>query len=85
MAVCQFSPYPLRAPRLSPALDAALEELRAVGLKPKVGTISAYVEGTDEALFEGLKRAFRAAASRGHVVLVATVSNACPSGPGADA
>jgi uncharacterized protein YqgV (UPF0045/DUF77 family) len=79
MLSCQFSLYPLREPRLSPVLDAALAELRDAGLHPVVSTMSTYVEGEEDSVFNGLKRAFRAAAARGDVVLVATVSNACPS------
>lgn len=78
MTTCQFSLYPLRQPRLGPILDTASAELRAVGLQPEVGSMSTYLEGSDDALFEGLKRAFRAAAGQGDLVLVAIVSNACP-------
>jgi uncharacterized protein YqgV (UPF0045/DUF77 family) len=76
---CQFSFYPLRQPRVSPALDAALAELRDAGLHPIVGAMSTYIEGDENSVFDGLKRAFRAAAARGDTVLVATVSNACPT------
>jgi uncharacterized protein YqgV (UPF0045/DUF77 family) len=79
MLSCQFSLYPLREPRLGPVLDAALAELRDAGLQPVVGTMSTYVEGEEDSVFDGLKRAFLAAAARGDIVLVATVSNACPT------
>ncbi len=81
MVACQFSLYPLREPRLGPALDKALAELRAAGLEPEVGTMSTFVEGEGAVVFDGLRRAFEAAAERGGVVLVATVSNACPIEP----
>lgn len=77
MITCQFSLYPLRQPELGPMLDVALNELRSAGLEPRVGTMSSYVEGDADAVFEGLKRAFKAAAEEGDVVLVTTVSNAC--------
>ena len=79
MLSCQFSLYPLREVSLSPILDAALAELRGAGLHPVVDTMSTYVEGDEDSVFDGLKRAFRAAAARGDIVLVATVSNACPT------
>lgn len=41
------------------------------------GTMNSVVEGDEAAVFDGLRQAFRAVASRGFVVLVATVSNAC--------
>jgi uncharacterized protein YqgV (UPF0045/DUF77 family) len=81
MVSCQFSLYPLRAAHLGPSLDAALAGLRAAGLEPRVGVMSSYVEGELDTVFEGLKRAFKAAADRGDAVLVATVSNACPVEP----
>lgn len=81
MVACQFSLYPLRESRISPALEGAIAGLRAAGLEPEVGTMSTYVEGEGTAVFDGLRRAFEAAAERGDVVLVATVSNACPIEP----
>jgi uncharacterized protein YqgV (UPF0045/DUF77 family) len=81
MVACQFSLYPLREQKLGPILNEAVMELRAVGLRPDVGTMSTYVEGADATVFDGLRRAFEAAAGRGDVVLVATVSNACPVDP----
>jgi uncharacterized protein YqgV (UPF0045/DUF77 family) len=82
MVACQFSLYPLREPRIGPALDRALAELRAAGLEPEVGTMSTFVAGEGTAVFDGLRRAFEAAAEGGDVVLIATVSNACPVNPG---
>lgn len=81
MVTCQFSLYPLREPELGPVLNEALAELRSAGLEPKVGTMSTLFEGDETAVFNGLRRAFEAAAQRGDVVLVATVSNACPIEP----
>jgi len=77
MVTCQFSLYPLREPTLSPALERAMEGVRSTGLTPRVGSMSTYIEGDEDAVFEALKRAFRAAAEEGELVLVATVSNAC--------
>jgi uncharacterized protein YqgV (UPF0045/DUF77 family) len=77
MVTCQFSLYPLREPDLSPVLERALEGVRSTGLTPRVGSMSSYIEGDEDAVFEALKRAFRRAAEEGELVLVATVSNAC--------
>lgn len=81
MIACQFSLYPLRETHLGPALDEAMDALRKKGLSPTVGTMSTYVEGDEDAVFDGLKLAFKAVAQRGDVILVATVSNACPVEP----
>lgn len=85
MVTCQFSLYPLREPRISPVLDGALAEMRAKGLEPEVGGMSTSVVGDETAVFDGLRRAFEAVAKRGDVVLVATISNACPVEPGRSA
>jgi uncharacterized protein YqgV (UPF0045/DUF77 family) len=77
MVTCQFSLYPLREPTLSPALERAMEGVRSTGLTPRVGSMSTYIEGDEDAVFEALKRAFQGAAEEGELVLVATVSNAC--------
>lgn len=82
MIACQFSLYPLREAHLAPAIEEALAVLRDQGLRPVTGSMSTYVEGDENAVFEGLKRAFQALAGHGDVVLVATVSNACPAEPG---
>jgi uncharacterized protein YqgV (UPF0045/DUF77 family) len=81
MITCQFSLYPLHEAHVGPAIDEALDALRQMGLTPTVGAMSTYIEGEDGAVFEALKRAFQSVAHRGHVVLVATVSNACPVEP----
>lgn len=81
MVTCQFSLYPLREPRIGPVLDQALGELEAAGLHPQVGSMSTLVEGDETVVFHGLRRVFEAAARKGSVVLVATVSNACPVEP----
>ena len=79
MVTCQFSLYPLREPSLGPALERAMEGIRSVGLTPRVDSMSTYVEGDEDVVFEALKRAFRLSAEKAEVVLVVTVSNACGS------
>jgi uncharacterized protein YqgV (UPF0045/DUF77 family) len=78
MISCQFSLYPLGVEDLSPAIDAAVAEMRAMGLELDVGPMSTQVTGETGAVFEGLRRAFEAVAGEGHVVMTVTVSNACP-------
>jgi hypothetical protein len=43
------------------------------------GTMSSLIVGDDVVVFAALQEAFRRAAGRGHVVMVATFSNACPA------
>ena len=78
MISCQFSLYPLGTEILGPAIDAAVGELRSLGLETEVGPMSTYVTGEGAVIFEGLRRAFDAVAREGGVVMTVTVSNACP-------
>jgi uncharacterized protein YqgV (UPF0045/DUF77 family) len=78
MVSCQLSLYPLGTEDLSPAIEAAVEELRRLGLAVEVGPMSTYVTGEDDAVFRGIRNAFAAVAGRGQVVMTITLSNACP-------
>jgi uncharacterized protein YqgV (UPF0045/DUF77 family) len=62
---CQFSLYPLGVADLSPAIDAAVAEMRALGLELSVGSMSTQVMGDASLVFEGLKRAFDVAGREG--------------------
>ncbi len=73
----QVSLYPLRQTSLSEPIDHLLRVLHSRGLEVRPGPMSTLVLGSVEALFDGLEQAFREAADRGEVVMVATFSNAC--------
>jgi len=74
----QISLYPLRQDHLSPAIREMQEVLTAAGLDVTRGPMSTLVIGDDVAVFDALKESFLRAAATGHVVMTATVSNACP-------
>ena len=74
----QISLYPLRQDRLSPAIREMQDVLAAAGLDVAPGPMSTLVTGEAGALFDALKASFLRAAATGHVVMTATVSNACP-------
>ena len=78
MISCQFSLYPLGVEDLGAAIEAAVSELRHLGLDVDVGPMSTYVSGDANTIFQGLRRAFEVAAEEGHVVMTVTLSNACP-------
>ncbi len=78
IASAQISLYPLRQARLGPAIGAVHAALVAHGLKPEVGAMSTVVIGEDAVIFAALAEAFAAAAPSGHIVMTATLSNACP-------
>jgi len=78
MVSAQVAIYPLRQERLAPAVVAVRDALSAAGLDPAVGAMSTTVTGEATAVFGALEQAFVAAGALGHVVMVVTVSNACP-------
>jgi uncharacterized protein YqgV (UPF0045/DUF77 family) len=80
MVSAQVAIYPLRQERLTPAVAAVRDALIAAGLEPAVGLMSTTVTGEVPAVFGALELAFTQAGALGHVVMVVTVSNACPVG-----
>lgn len=77
----QLSVYPLRQQQLTPAIERAVEAFRRRGLQVEAGPMSTIVAGEDDDVFAALQEAYQAAAAQGHVVMVATFSNACPVPP----
>jgi uncharacterized protein YqgV (UPF0045/DUF77 family) len=74
----QFSVYPLRQEKLSPAIEEALSVLKNRGLMVQTGTMSSVAWGEEDQIFAALKQAFARSAQTGQVVWVLTLSNACP-------
>jgi uncharacterized protein YqgV (UPF0045/DUF77 family) len=74
----QLSLYPLRQPKLSPFIQQALQALMANDLQVIPGEMSTLILGTETQLWQGLQDVFSTVAAQGEVVLVVTVSNACP-------
>jgi uncharacterized protein YqgV (UPF0045/DUF77 family) len=81
----QVSVYPLRQPQLSPTIDKTVRICRAHGLEVSLGSMSTLVKGDDDEVFAALKQALRSGAAQGDVVMVVTLSNACPAVGQADA
>jgi uncharacterized protein YqgV (UPF0045/DUF77 family) len=74
----QVSLYPLRQPHLSSAIQQALDVFRRHGLEVVPGAMSSLLTGEDEPVFAALKEAFQTTSQQGDVVMVVTLSNACP-------
>jgi uncharacterized protein YqgV (UPF0045/DUF77 family) len=75
---CQFSVYPLGVAELGEGIDAAMAAVGRRGMSVEGGAMSSTMVGPSDDVFAALRDAFEAAAS-GACVLVATVSNACPT------
>ena len=74
----QVSLYSLRQERLSPAIEKALRIFRKHGLEVQPGPMSTLISGENGTIFTALREAFVRAAEDGEVVMVVTLSNACP-------
>jgi uncharacterized protein YqgV (UPF0045/DUF77 family) len=74
----QVSIYPLRQEQLGPAIAEAVACLKQVGLDVWEGAMSTLVAGDLDTVCTSLQHAFATAATHGEVVLVVTLSNACP-------
>lgn len=63
---------------LAPAIEAVWSSLRERGLEYQVGSMSTTTWGETDEVFAALREAFSRSAESGQVVMVITVSNACP-------
>jgi uncharacterized protein YqgV (UPF0045/DUF77 family) len=77
----QVGLYPLRQSDLGPPIRAAWRIFEEHGLVVQREPMSTVVWGDEEATMAALKQAFGWACAKGEVVMVITLSNACP-GPG---
>jgi uncharacterized protein YqgV (UPF0045/DUF77 family) len=75
----QISLYPLRQEKLSPAIAVLRRALESEGLEAQVGPMSTLVTGDASRVFAALQVGFEQAALGGSIVMVVTVSNACPA------
>ncbi len=81
MAVAaQVSIYPLHQAHFSPAIGKALDIFRAHGLSVEMGAMSSIISGEDEPFFTALKEVYQSLAEKGELVMIVTLSNACPVG-----
>jgi len=74
----QISLYPLGQSDLSPAISRAVSILREHRLEVSPGAMSSVLSGDDEALFSAIKAIFQKSSEQGGMVMVVTLSNACP-------
>jgi uncharacterized protein YqgV (UPF0045/DUF77 family) len=63
---------------LSVTINEALDVLRGFGLKTIPGSMSTLILGKSNDLWKALKKVFSIASEHGQVVMIITLSNACP-------
>ncbi len=74
----QVSLYPLRQMDIIEPIDSFIEIFKSYGLETHVGSMSTLVYGDDDKVFKALQEAYKKATEFGEIVVVATLSNACP-------
>lgn len=74
----QLSIYPLRQASLSPTINAALTLLDSYGIKVIPGSMSTLIIGKADQLWKALRQVYLEVSSLGEVVMIVTLSNACP-------
>jgi len=75
----QLSLYPLRRVSIGPTIREAVRMLRQHDLELRMGPMSTLLCGEEQAIFAALQEAFHLSAESGDVVMLVTISNACPS------
>lgn len=79
MISAQISVYPLRQAHLTPAVQRLQAALAARSLHVESGPMSTLARGEPDAVFAALREAFTEVARDGQLVMVVTLSNACPA------
>lgn len=74
----QLSLYPLRQASLSPCIKEALSILVNLGMDIFPGSMSTVISGKSDDLWAGLQKVFSAGAAHGELVMIVSISNACP-------
>jgi hypothetical protein len=78
----QVSLYPLPQSPLTPDVSEALQDFQGCAVEVEPDATSTLLVGDDSAIFPALQQAFCHAAEQGKVVMVVTLSNACPAKTG---
>ena len=74
----EISLYPLRTEKLSGPVEEFCRVLRSHGLHVETGSMSTFVAGESQELFDALREGFEVLAQRNEIVMDCKLSNACP-------
>jgi len=78
VVTAQVSLYPLRKESLAPVIGETLQVLRESALEVEPDTMSTLLVGDETTIFAALQQAFHHAAEQSRVMMVVTLSSACP-------
>lgn len=81
----EVSVYPLRTPKLSGPITQYCRVLQSRGLHVQTHSMSTFVTGELENLFEALEDGFRGLARDNDIVVHFSISNACRGSAGVEA
>ncbi len=76
MISAEVSIYPLKTDDASAAITNSIELLNGHGVHYAVGSISTFLQGSEEQVWQSLREMFRSAGSQGEISMVITVTNA---------
>jgi uncharacterized protein YqgV (UPF0045/DUF77 family) len=74
----EISLYPLRQNELTKPIQQFVQVLENYKLQVKTGSMSSFVTGDSQVVFEGLQEVFELLAKEYELVMTAKISNACP-------
>jgi len=77
--MAQVSLHPLPKGSVAPEIGEVLQVFRECALEVEPDAGSNLLVGDDTTIFAALQQGFRHAAGQGQVVMVVTLSNACPA------
>ncbi len=77
----QVSLYPLGREDFIEPIDAFIQVVAESGLDHEVHSMSTVITGDDEEVYRVIQAAFAHATTYGQMVMVLTVTNACPVAP----
>ena len=73
----EISLYPLRQNELTKPIQQVVQVLENNKLQVKTGSMSSFVTGDSQVVFESLREAFEQLAKEYEIVMTAKISNAC--------
>jgi uncharacterized protein YqgV (UPF0045/DUF77 family) len=75
MLTAEVSLYPQKTVNASQIINNSIDMLRQHELQTQVGSMSTWLQGTDEEVWAGLRALFNRASNQSEVNMVVTISN----------